>query len=140
MCITLFFLLVVWFGGSWLHACREIWIQLPLCSRLWTSSQVFISTYFHMPFQYIILSALFVFPIWQSKMVFHCQFHCLKKIHSFIWEREKVGGWGESLRQAGSTLSAEANAGLNLMTWRSWPEPKPRVECLTDCHPTQLHF
>ena len=31
--------------------------------------------------------------------------------------------------QVGSMLSMEPNMGLNLMTLRSWPEPKSRVGC-----------
>ena len=52
-------------------------------------------------------------------------------------EREHEGRGGKVQReresQADSILSAEPDAGLNLMTLRSWPEPKPRVGRLTDC-------
>ena len=39
-------------------------------------------------------------------------------------------GEGENLRW--TLLSAEPNTRLNLMTLRSGPKPKPRVECSTN--------
>ena len=42
-------------------------------------------------------------------------------------ERER-----EKESQADSTLSMELNAGLDLTTLRSGPEPKSRVRCSTD--------
>ena len=45
-----------------------------------------------------------------------------------LWKREKEktqGGAGEE--QADSMLSTEPNMGFNIMTLRSWPEPKSRV-------------
>jgi len=62
----------------------------------------------------------------------------------FIWERERerertrvhelgeAEGEGERESQADSTLSAEPDVGLDLMTLRSWPELKSRVGRSTD--------
>ena len=56
----------------------------------------------------------------------------------FIYFRETAwarGAEGERDSQADSTPSAEPDRGLDPTTLRSWPEPKPRVRCSTDCHP-----
>ena len=54
----------------------------------------------------------------------------------FIWKRERereteraqaLGGEGEGENLKETTLSAEPDVGLNLMTLRSWLEPKSRV-------------
>ena len=42
---------------------------------------------------------------------------------------------GEIKSQADSMLSTEPDTRLHLTTLRSRPEPKPRVEGLTDCSP-----
>jgi len=47
-------------------------------------------------------------------------------------EHEQTEG-GEAEGQADSTLSTELSVGLNPMTPRSWPKPKPRVNHLTNC-------
>ena len=54
-------------------------------------------------------------------------------------EREHASGVGEAEgeggreSQADSILSGEPDEGLDLMTLRSWPEPKSRAVHLTDC-------
>lgn len=54
-------------------------------------------------------------------------------------EREGVSvlGEGEAAKreresEVEAVLSVEPDAGLETMTLRSWPEPKSRVQCLTD--------
>ena len=49
-------------------------------------------------------------------------------IHVGKGQREREG---ERESQAGSTLNAEPEVGLNLMTVRSLPEPKSRARHLT---------
>ena len=64
----------------------------------------------------------------------------LKKDYIYLFERESEREWawagwraeGERESQADSVPSTEPNAGLHLTTLRSWPEPKSRVQRLTD--------
>ena len=60
-------------------------------------------------------------------------------IFLYSWERDRVWAGeehrereGERESQAGSTLSAEPDTGLNLTTVKSWPELKSRVGHSTD--------
>jgi len=58
-------------------------------------------------------------------------------------ERAQAGGAGRGREEANSPRSGEPSGGLNLMTPRSQPEPKPGVRCSIDMsHPgnPQTHF
>ena len=50
----------------------------------------------------------------------------------YLREREREGRRGRK-PQVDSVLNVESDAGLDLKTLRSQPEPKPRVQCLTYC-------
>ena len=68
---------------------------------------------------------------------FSTDFICL------FWEREREQGWeaeGRRESQADFMLSVEPDAGLNLMTLRSWLEPKSRGRCLTAWASQAPHF
>ena len=56
-------------------------------------------------------------------------------IYFFLGRECTRGGRRRGSPQADSTLSLEPNVGLDLMTLRPWPEPKPRVGHLTDWAP-----
>ena len=63
--------------------------------------------------------------------------YLFKKICLFILEREWEWAWVrggavEKNLQADSPPNKEPNAGLDLMTLKSWPEPKSKFEHLTD--------
>jgi len=65
-----------------------------------------------------------------------------RKRGCWAWREGCAEGEGERI-QADSALSTEPHAGLDLMTLRSRPQPKPRVGHSTDCTtqaPQGSHF